>query len=76
MIVTLPKLAETTDVVVIDTWLVSAGDTVTAGQPLASVETDKIIVDVPAPVAGRVTALLADEGAEIRTGDGICEVEP
>lgn len=76
MIITLPKLAETTDVVVIDSWLVAAGDQVTAGQPLVSAETDKIVVDVPTPIAGTVVALLVAEGAEIRTGEALCEVEP
>jgi pyruvate/2-oxoglutarate dehydrogenase complex dihydrolipoamide acyltransferase (E2) component len=76
MIITLPKLAETTDVVAIDSWLVAAGDQVAAGQPLLSAETDKIVVDVPSPIAGTVVALLVAEGAEIRTGEALCEVEP
>ena len=47
--VKLPKLAETTDMIVVEEWLVAEGDTVAEGQALASVETDKALVECPAP---------------------------
>lgn len=73
--VTLPKLAETTDVIVIEEWLVSVGDTVAEGQALANVETDKAIVELPSPSAGTVAELLVPQGEEASTGDDICVLD-
>ncbi len=73
--VPLPKLAETTDVIVIDEWLVTAGDVVSEGQALANVETDKAIVELPSPLTGTVVELLVAQGEEATTGDEICVIE-
>jgi len=75
MIEVLPKLAETTDVVVVVDVLVAVGDRVKVGDSLVSVETDKVTVDVPATVDGVVRALLVVEDDEVRTGAPLCEVE-
>ena len=72
----LPKLAETTDVIVIDEWLVAPGDTVEEGQALANVETDKAVVELPSPIAGTIVELLLAAGEEASTGDDICVIEP
>lgn len=50
-------------------WLVKEGDRVREGQPLARVETDKAVVEIPAPRAGTVLKLLFSEGAVIRVGE-------
>ncbi len=71
----MPKLAETTDVVVIEEWMVAPGDTVSVEQSLASVETDKVNVDLPSPVAGVLREILVAEGDEVRTGDPVCTIE-
>ncbi len=63
------------DEVAIQTWLVRPGDAVAAGQPLAVVETDKITIEVEAPVAGVVRRLLLAEGAETVVGTTIAEIE-
>ena len=52
-------------------WLVSVGDTVTEDQPVAEVETDKAIVEIPAPVDGTVAELRADEGEVVPVGEVI-----
>ena len=49
-------------------WLVSEGDVVTEGQPLAEVETDKITIEIPSPGDGRITGLVARPGDEIPVG--------
>ena len=72
---TLPKLAETTDVMVIDEWLVASGDVVEEGQALANVETDKAIVELPSPRAGTILELLVPVGEEATTGDDICVID-
>jgi pyruvate dehydrogenase E2 component (dihydrolipoamide acetyltransferase) len=52
-------------------WLVAPGDTVTEDQPVAKVETDKALVDVPSPYEGTVKELLFDEGDIVPVGDVI-----
>jgi pyruvate dehydrogenase E2 component (dihydrolipoamide acetyltransferase) len=56
---------------VIVAWLVEAGDTVRMDQPFVKVETDKAVVDLPAPRGGAVLALHFAKGATIRVGDVI-----
>jgi 2-oxoglutarate dehydrogenase E2 component (dihydrolipoamide succinyltransferase) len=71
----LPKLAETTDVLVLEQWLVAVGDRVEAEQPIASIETDKVTMDLPSPIAGIVREFLVAPDDEIRTGDYVCTIE-
>jgi len=52
-------------------WLVESGDQVTEDQPLAEVETDKAVVEVPSPEDGTVTQLHADEGEIVAVGSVI-----
>jgi len=56
---------------VIVAWLVKAGDTVRMDQPFVKVETDKAVVDLPAPKGGVVLALHFAKGATIHVGDVI-----
>ncbi|ELZ21556.1 branched-chain alpha-keto acid dehydrogenase subunit E2 [Haloterrigena salina JCM 13891] len=49
-------------------WLVEKGDTVSEDQPVAEVETDKALVEVPAPVNGTVRELHVDEGEVVPVG--------
>ncbi|WP_049929206.1 2-oxo acid dehydrogenase subunit E2 [Halopiger goleimassiliensis] len=50
-------------------WLVEVGDTVSEDQPVAEVETDKALVEVPAPVNGTVAELHYEEGDVIPVGE-------
>ena len=52
-------------------WLVEEGDTVTEDQPVAEVETDKAVVDVPSPFDATVAELRAEEGEMVPVGDVI-----
>jgi len=49
-------------------WHVAPGDHVVADQPLVSVETDKAVVDIPAPRGGHIATLGAAEGDRIAVG--------
>lgn len=53
------------------TWLVEPGDTVTEDQPIAEVETDKALVELPSPVDGTIATLHADEGDVVPVGEVI-----
>ncbi|EMA49989.1 MULTISPECIES: dihydrolipoamide acetyltransferase family protein [Halococcus] len=52
-------------------WLVEPGDAVEEDQPVAEVETDKAVVDVPSPVNGSVKEILAEEGEMVPVGNVI-----
>ncbi len=49
-------------------WLVEVGDRVSEDQPVAEVETDKAVVEVPAPVNGTVREIRAEEGEMVPVG--------
>ncbi len=49
-------------------WLVDEGDTVVEDQPVAEVETDKALVEVPSPYNGTVAELLVAEGEIVPVG--------
>lgn len=71
----MPKLSESSQEVVVVDHLVDVGSTVVAGSELLLVETDKVEVVVPSPVAGTVVELLVGKGDEVDTGDPICVIE-
>ncbi|RMH52434.1 MAG: 2-oxo acid dehydrogenase subunit E2, partial [Alphaproteobacteria bacterium] len=58
----LPDLGEGLTEAEVVAWHVSPGDRVVADQPLVSLETDKAVVEIPAPWAGTVVRLLARVG--------------
>lgn len=64
----LPDLGEGLQEAEIVEWMVSPGDHVVADQPLVSVETDKAVVEVPAPQSGTVTKLYGAVGDIIGVG--------
>ena len=49
-------------------WLVAVGDTVSAEQPVAELETDKVSVEVTAPADGVIVELSAEIGADVVPG--------
>ena len=56
-------------------WLVDPGDEVTEDQPVAEVETDKAMVEVPSPFDGTVKELRAEEGEVVPVGTVIITFE-
>jgi 2-oxoisovalerate dehydrogenase E2 component (dihydrolipoyl transacylase) len=65
----LPDLGEGLTEAEIISWHIQPGDHVVADQPLVAVETDKAIVEIPSPHAGRIGQLHAEVGALIKVGD-------
>lgn len=59
----------------LDKWLVAAGDTVRAGQPLAQVVLVKANLEVAAPVAGRIARILVLAGETFAQGKPIAMLE-
>jgi len=50
-------------------WLVEQGETVRVDQPMVEVETDKAVVEIPAPQAGTILRLAVAEGETIHVGN-------
>jgi pyruvate dehydrogenase E2 component (dihydrolipoamide acetyltransferase) len=65
----LPDLGEGMQEAEIRRWLIKPGDTVKLDQPMVEVETDKAVVEIPAPLSGRVAALHVQEGQVAKLGE-------
>ncbi|CDZ78271.1 Dihydrolipoyllysine-residue acetyltransferase component of pyruvate dehydrogenase complex [Legionella massiliensis] len=71
----LPDLGEGLPDAEIHEWFVNEGDTVTADQPLVSMETAKAVVDVPSPQSGTIIKLHGKPGDVIKTGEPLVSFE-
>ena len=63
-----PGLGESVTTATVARWLKKAGEAVAADEPLVELETDKVTVEVPSPVAGMLTTQSVAEGAEVEVG--------
>jgi len=71
----MPDLGEGLTEGEINRWLVAEGDVVAVDQPIAEITTEKAVVEVPTPFAGRVTALHGGEGESIAVGKPLISIE-
>jgi pyruvate dehydrogenase E2 component (dihydrolipoamide acetyltransferase) len=65
----LPDLGEGMQEAEVVEWLVKAGDTLKLDQTMLKVETDKAVVEIPSPVAGRVAEIRVQDGQVAKVGD-------
>ena len=65
----LPDIGEGLTEGEIVSWLVNIGEPVAADQPLVEVETDKAVVEIPAPVAGVLLHQGGAEGDVVQVGE-------
>ncbi|MTH76474.1 2-oxoglutarate dehydrogenase complex dihydrolipoyllysine-residue succinyltransferase [Paracoccus aestuariivivens] len=63
--VMVPTLGESVTEATVATWFKKVGDTVAQDEMLCELETDKVSVEVPAPAAGVLAEILAEEGATV-----------
>ena len=59
-----PSLGESVTTATIARWLKQPGDQIAADEALVELETDKVTVEVNAPAAGTLEAILAPAGAD------------
>ncbi len=71
----LPELGENIDQGDLVRLMISPGASVTEGQPVMELETDKAVVEVPSSVTGTVTEIRVKEGQKIKVGQVIFTVE-
>ncbi|MCZ8154385.1 MAG: 2-oxoglutarate dehydrogenase complex dihydrolipoyllysine-residue succinyltransferase [Rhodobacteraceae bacterium] len=63
--VMVPALGESVSEATVSTWFKKPGDFVKQDEMLCELETDKVSVEVPAPVSGTLAEILAPEGATV-----------
>ncbi|MCL3881223.1 2-oxoglutarate dehydrogenase complex dihydrolipoyllysine-residue succinyltransferase [Marivita sp. GX14005] len=63
-----PTLGESVSEATVSTWFKKVGDTVAQDEMLCELETDKVSVEVPAPAAGTLSEITAEEGATVQAG--------
>jgi 2-oxoglutarate dehydrogenase E2 component (dihydrolipoamide succinyltransferase) len=66
--VKVPTLGESVTEATVGQWLKKPGEAVKADEPIVSLETDKVAVDVPAPIAGTLGDIIAKEGDTVNVG--------
>ena len=64
-----PQLPESVSDATLVTWHRKAGDTVARDENLVDLETDKVVLEVPAPAGGVLQEILIKDGATVVAGD-------
>lgn len=73
--VKVPVLGESITEATLGQWLKKPGEPVAVDEPIASLETDKVAVEVPSPVAGIMGAYAVEEGATVNVGAVIASID-
>ena len=73
--VKVPVLGESITEATLGQWLKKPGEPVAVDEPIASLETDKVAVEVPSPVAGIMGAYAVEEGATVNVGAVIGSID-
>jgi len=73
--IALPKLGESIVSATIVQWFKKEGDLVALDEPLLEVSTDKVNSEIPSPVAGRLTRILASVDEELQVGEPLGQIE-
>ena len=63
-----PTLGESVSEATIGKWFKKAGEAVAADEPIVELETDKVTIEVPAPAAGTLSEIIAQEGTNVEPG--------
>ena len=72
--VLVPTLGESITEATLGQWIKKPGEPVRADEPIASLETDKVSVEVPSPVAGTMGDYLVAEGDTVAVGALIARI--
>jgi 2-oxoglutarate dehydrogenase E2 component (dihydrolipoamide succinyltransferase) len=63
-----PTLGESVTEATVGKWFKKAGEAIVADEPLLELETDKVTIEVPAPAAGILSEITANEGETVGLG--------
>ena len=70
-----PPLPESVSDATLVTWHKKAGDTITRDDNLVDLETDKVVLEVPAPASGTLKEIIVSDGATVVAGDVLAILE-
>jgi len=73
--VKVPQLSESVAEATLMQWKKKVGDTVTADEILIEIETDKVVLEVPAPSSGVLSELLQPDGATVAAEQVIAHID-
>jgi pyruvate dehydrogenase E2 component (dihydrolipoamide acetyltransferase) len=71
----LPELGENIESCDLVRLMISAGSSVSEGQPVMELETDKAVVEVPSTISGKIREVKVKEGQKVKVGDVIFTLE-
>ncbi len=63
-----PALGELVTEATVAKWMKAVGDAVAVDEPLVELETDKVTLEVPSPVAGVLAEIAVGEGSDVQVG--------
>ena len=72
--ITVPSLGESVTEATVSKWLKQVGEKVDTDEPLVELETDKVNVEVPSPLAGTLSSINVKEGDTVEVGALLGEV--
>jgi 2-oxoglutarate dehydrogenase E2 component (dihydrolipoamide succinyltransferase) len=73
--VVVPQLSESVSEASLLTWKKQAGQAVEADEILIEVETDKVVLEVPAPASGVLTEIVMGDGSTVTSGEVIARID-
>ena len=56
-------------------WKIKVGDVIEVGQPIVEIETDKVVLEVPAPRAGLLKEIIRETGASVSSEEVIARID-
>src|SRR6478735_214937 len=73
--VKVPQLSESVSEATLVTWRKKAGEAVKRDENLIDVETDKVVLELPAPADGVLTRIVKNDGESVTSGDVIAVID-
>ena len=73
--VKVPQLSESVSEATLLTWHKKAGDAVSEGENLIDIETDKVVLELPAIKSGVLRKIIKGDGAQVGSGELIAEID-
>ena len=73
--VVVPQLSESVSEATLLTWKKKPGEAVQADEILIEVETDKVVLEVPAPASGVFTEIVQPDGSMVTSGQVIARID-
>jgi pyruvate dehydrogenase E2 component (dihydrolipoamide acetyltransferase) len=67
----MPRLGYDMETGIVSGWLKKVGDSITRGEAIAEIETDKSTVEMEATATGTLAEIVHDAGAEVAVGEPI-----